>query len=99
MRCFIAAVTFALLPAVSLLGQTAGDVRDWTVRTDKGDETLKARLVRLAKGNVQLVDEAGKEHVVPLAKLQQSKEALSRIVGSGVVVVHPQSLDGQANCI
>jgi S1-C subfamily serine protease/peroxiredoxin len=97
MRHLIAiAVILAFAPAEALVGQTAGEMQDWTIKTDKGDETLKARLVGLSKGNVQLVDEAGKEHVVPLAKLQQSKEALSRSVGSGVVVVHPQSLDGQA---
>jgi S1-C subfamily serine protease/peroxiredoxin len=96
MRDVIAALALAIAPAVSLWGQTPADVREWAIRTDKGDETLKARLAGLSKGNVQLVDEAGKEHVVPLAKLQQSKEALSRIVGSGVVVVHPQDFDGQA---
>jgi S1-C subfamily serine protease/peroxiredoxin len=92
----VAALILALGNAAPLYGDSPADLRDWTIKSGQGETTLTARLSGLSKGTVRFVDKADKEHLVPLDKLPQKKEALSRIVGSGVVVIHPQDVFGQA---
>jgi hypothetical protein len=71
----------------------AEDLRQWTVLTEAGERTVRARLLALRQGHVLLQGASGATHSLLLAKLaaDDRQTALIERVGSGVVVIHTKN--------
>jgi S1-C subfamily serine protease/peroxiredoxin len=86
--CFLLGVAWAPLAA------DEGSLREWTISGPRGSTKVKAQAVAVRQGVLSLKDADGKLHTTPLADLSADdrKEALIRVIGSGVVVVNMKSV-------
>ncbi len=86
----LAAAAAIALRVSSALGQSDHDLSPWTIRAGGESRIIEARPAMVSKGNALLLDADGGKHAAALNPLpaQQRKELLTRVVGSGAVVIH-----------
>ncbi len=83
-------LAFLLLSSSPAFSQSASNIRMWTVKGEEKSTNIEGRPVKLSKGQLTFRDRARREHTSPLKALstQDQRDALSQVVGSGIVVVH-----------
>lgn len=98
----IAVIAWIALVAGAAVGQdifgpakesadAAAAMRTWKYETDEGLQQLVAKVARIEEGRAVFVDGDDEEHSISLDKLTEgdSREALLRVIGAGVVSVYP----------
>lgn len=83
-------LVFLLLSDSPACAQSAANVRTWSVKVDEKTTSIEGRPIKLSKGQLTFRDQTGREFTSPLQAFieQDQREALSQVVGSGIVVVH-----------
>lgn len=85
--------TIIVSTAVSNADEATRATNVWTLRVDGKKQKIQAKPIAIRQGKMQLADATGKKFTVALSDMvkEERNDALTQVVGSGVVVVHGTS--------